>query len=77
MRIVAALLVLMLAALLPAHAEISRSDAADTAQRTSGGRVLTIERVKVDGRDVWRIKVVTPKGEVQVLRIDVTSGQIV
>ena len=71
--IVAALL--LLAAGLPAWAAASRDDAAATAQRESGGRVLAVERSEAGGRPVWRVKVVTPRGEVRVIRVDVATGQ--
>lgn len=66
-------LVLLFAA--PAWANVDRDDAASIAQRTSGGRVLSVERAEHDGRQVWRVKVVTPQGEVRVIYIDAASGR--
>ena len=68
--------VLMLgAAVVPAWAAASRDDAAATAQRETGGRVLAVERSESDGRALWRVKVVTPRGDVRVILVDVATGQ--
>ena len=58
-----------------AWADLSRDDAAAVAQRASGGRVLSAEKSESSGQPVWRIKVVTPAGEVRVIQVDVVSGQ--
>lgn len=60
---------------LPAWAAISRDDAAALAQRQTGGRVLAVERSEAGGRAVWRVKVVTARGEVRVILVDVATGQ--
>ena len=60
---------------LPVWADVNRDDAASMAQRASGGRVLAVERAERDGRAVWRVKVLTPQGEVKVMLIDVASGR--
>jgi uncharacterized membrane protein YkoI len=59
-----------------AWADVSRDDAAAAAQRASGGRVLSIEKSESSGPPVWRVKVVTPAGEVRVIQIDVATGQV-
>lgn len=60
----------------PAWADVNRDDAAAIAQRASGGgRVLSVERSEHDGRQVWRVKVVTAQGEVKVIYIDAASGR--
>lgn len=66
---------LLLAAAVPAWANVSREDAAAVAQRVSGGRVLAVERAEAGNRPVWRVKVVTPSGDVRVILIDVASGR--
>jgi len=66
---------LLLAAAAPAWADASRDDAAAVAQRVSGGRVLTVERAQAGNRAVWRVKVVTPSGDVRVILVDVASGR--
>ena len=59
-----------------AWADLSRDDAAAVAQRASGGRVLSVEKSESSAQPVWRIKVVTPAGEVRVIQVDVVAGQI-
>lgn len=56
----------------PAWAEVSRDDAAAAAQRVSGGRVLSVEK----SGSVWRVKVVTAKGEVRVILVDAATGRV-
>lgn len=60
---------------LPAGAAITRDDAAARVQRETGGRVLAVERADNGGRAVWRVKVVTPRGDVRVVLVDAESGQ--
>ena len=59
-----------------AWADLSRDDAAAVAQRASGGRVLAVEKSEVSGQPVWRVKLVTPAGEVRVMQVDVATGQV-
>ena len=66
---------LLMTLTLPAWAEVSRDEAAATVQETSGGRVLAVDRTNRDGRAVWRVKVLTAKGEVKVILVDATSGR--
>jgi uncharacterized membrane protein YkoI len=73
-------LVILLSALIlawsaPAWADVSRDDAAATVQKASGGRVLAVEKTARDGRVVWRVKVLTPQGEVKVVLIDAATGR--
>ena len=70
----AALLMLALAG--PVLAAASRDDAAAAAQRDSGGRVLSVDRSEAGGRPVWRVKVVTPRGDVRVILVDVATGRV-
>ncbi|MBC7376462.1 MAG: PepSY domain-containing protein [Burkholderiaceae bacterium] len=58
-----------------AWADVSRDDAAAAAQRMSRGRVLSVEKAEAARRPVWRVKVVTPQGEVRVMLIDAATGQ--
>lgn len=68
-----ALLVLCAA---PAWADLSRDEAAAAGQRASGGgRVLSVEKAEAARRPVWRVKVVTPQGEVRVIFIDAATGR--
>jgi uncharacterized membrane protein YkoI len=66
---------LLLAATLPASAAVTREDAATVAQRATGGRVLAVERADADGRPVWWVKVVTGRGDVLVILVDVATGR--
>ena len=66
-------LLIVLAA--PAWADISRDEAAAAAQRVSSGRVLSVEKTEAERRPVWRVKVLTEKGEVRVILIDAGSGR--
>lgn len=59
---------------LPAWAAASRDEAAAVAQRETGGRVLAVDQADAGGRPVWRVKVVTPRGEVRVILVEVTGG---
>ena len=59
----------------PAWADIGRDDAAAVAQRAGGGRVLAVEKSDAGGRAVWRVKILTPRGEVKVVLIDAASGR--
>jgi len=76
MKLLTALTTALLMTLtLPAWADVSRDDAAASAQRASGGRVLAVDKADRDGRSVWRVKVLTPQGEVKVILVDVASGR--
>ena len=66
---------LLAAAGLPAWADVSRDDAAALVQRETGGRVLAVERSESGGRAVWRVKVVTSRGDVRVFLVDVATGR--
>lgn len=66
---------LMLALSVPAWADVSRDDAAAMAQKATGGRVLAVEQADRGGRLVWRVKVLTSRGEVIVVLIDAASGR--
>lgn len=66
---------LMLALSLPAWADVSRDEAAAMVQQATGGRVLAVDQAQREGRLVWRVKVLTPKGEVIVVLIDAASGR--
>lgn len=73
--LIALISALLMAIAMPAWADVSRDDAASTAQQASGGRVLSVERTERDGRAVWRVKVLTPQGAVRVILVDAASGR--
>ena len=59
----------------PALADVSREQAAALAQSQTGGRVLSVGKSESGRRSVWRVKVVTPRGEVRVVLIDAANGR--
>jgi uncharacterized membrane protein YkoI len=65
----------MLVLATPAWAEISRDAAVAAVQKSSGGRVLAVDRTEREGRPVWRVKVLTPQGEIKAVLIDVATGR--
>jgi len=67
--------VLLMVLAQPAWAEVSRDDATSLARQVTGGRVLAVEKIEREGRPVWRVKVLTAQGEVNVVLIDVASGR--
>lgn len=67
------LCVLLIALATPAWADVSRDQAAAAAQRVTSGRVLSVERTGA----VWRVKVLTARGDVRVILIDAASGRVV
>lgn len=66
----------LLAASSLAWADLSRDEAATVAQGSTRGRVLSVEKSEFSGQPVWRVKLVTPAGEVRVIQIDVATGQV-
>ncbi|MDY0021729.1 hypothetical protein [Arenimonas caeni] len=74
------LLVVAVAAALPAHAEEARQLRAETSERIreverDGGRVLRAERVQRGGQETYRLKVLTPEGRVRVLHDNHSRSQ--
>lgn len=75
MKLIASLICLCLMnATAPAWAGVDRDGASAVAQKATGGRVLAVEKSERDGRTVWRVKVLTPQGEVRLLLVDAASG---
>jgi uncharacterized membrane protein YkoI len=59
------------------YAAVSRDDAADLAQKkTNGGKVLNVEKFIDAGKPVWRVKVLTPSGDVRAVFVDEASGAV-
>lgn len=67
-------LLALLAAPAQALSRVSPDEAASIAKRESAGRVLAVEKSSVGGREVYRVKVLTPSGEVKVILIDAETG---
>jgi uncharacterized membrane protein YkoI len=55
---------------------LSRDAAVALVQKQTGGRVLAVERSQLDGRETFRIKLLTRDGEVRVVHVDVATGAI-
>ena len=58
-----------------ALARVNADQAAAVAQQSGAGRVLAVEKTNASGREVFRIKLLTPNGEVKVILIDAETGQ--
>lgn len=58
-------------------ARISRDEAVVRAQKaTGGGRVLAIDKIERNGQEVYRVKVLTGKGEIRVVLVDGDTGAV-
>ncbi len=73
--IIIPLCAIFLLASAPAWAEVSREQAAAVAQQAGNGRVLSVDRANEGGRAVWRVKVLTARGEVRVILVDAATGR--
>lgn len=51
---------------------ISLSEATQSVQARTGGRVLTAQEVRE--RNAYRIKILTPQGEVRIIYVDAETG---
>lgn len=50
-------------------AEISANQAVDRVQQETGGQVLSVQTLRVGKRKIFRIKVLTPSGQVRVVEV--------
>ncbi|QLG89132.1 PepSY domain-containing protein [Chitinibacter bivalviorum] len=58
-------------------AAVSRDDAAELAQKkTSGGKVLSVEKFMDGSKSVWRVKVLTSAGDVRAVFVDEATGTV-
>jgi regulator of RNase E activity RraB len=57
--------------------KVSIQEAIKTVTANVPGTVIEAELEKEDGRTVWEVKVVTAKGELKEMYVDVQSGKIV
>jgi len=69
------LLALLLLSSAPVWADIGRDQAAAIARQQADGRVLSVDRVDAGRRAVWRVKILTARGEVRVIFVDAASGR--
>ena len=65
---------LLIATAAPAWAEVGRDQAAAIARQQADGRVLSVDRVQSGQRAVWRVKLLTGRGEVRVIYVDAATG---
>lgn len=59
-----------------AQPRISMGEAMERVTRALGGRVIQAQSATVNGRDGYRIKVLTAHGEVRVIYVDGESGAL-
>ena len=50
-------------------AEISAQEAIDRVQQETGGKVLNVQTLRMGKRKIYRIKVLTPNGQVRVIEV--------
>ena len=55
---------------------VSLSEAAELVQRRTAGRVLSAQTGSAQGREVHRIKILLPNGEVRVVWVDASTGRL-
>lgn len=55
---------------------INMGDAMELVQRHTGGRVIQAQPAVRGGREGYRIKVLTPRGEVRVMFVDAETGSM-
>lgn len=55
---------------------VSLSEAAELVQRRTGGRILAAQALREQGRDMYRIKVLTRQGEVRIVLVDAATGSM-
>ncbi|MGB0135143.1 PepSY domain-containing protein [Dokdonella sp.] len=54
---------------LPRAAEIGAQEAVDRVQQETGGKILTVQTLRIGKRKIFRIKVLTPNGQVRVVEV--------
>lgn len=57
-----------------AQATMSAEEAAALVRARTGGRVLSVDTVHRRDRVFYRVKVLTPEGEVRIFMVDAASG---
>ncbi|MHB8167759.1 MAG: PepSY domain-containing protein [Sulfuricella sp.] len=58
------------------HARLSLNDATELVQNRTGGRVLAAQEVREQGREKYRVKVLTRQGEVRIVYVDAETGSM-
>ena len=58
------------------HVGLSLNDATEHVQKRTGGRVLAAQEVREQGRAMYRVKIITPQGEVRIVLVDAQTGSV-
>jgi len=58
------------------HARLTLNDATELVQNRIGGRVLATQEVREQGREMYRVKVLTRQGEVRIVYVDAETGSM-
>lgn len=58
------------------QARVSLDEATERVQKNTGGRVLSAQTVREEGRDLYRIKVLTRQGEVRIVYVNPATGDM-
>ena len=58
------------------HARLTLNDATELVQNRTGGRVLATQEVREQGREMYRVKVLTRQGEVRIVFVDAETGSM-
>jgi len=58
------------------RASLSLNDATELVQKRTGGRVLAAQEVREQGRAMYRVKIITPQGEVRIVLVDAQTGSV-
>lgn len=69
-------LALALSLAAPLASAIDRDQAAARAQQSTGGRVLAVDKTEHDGRPVFKVRILTPSGDVRIVTVDGKTGAI-
>lgn len=60
-----------------AQAAIGKSGAAEAARSAYGGKVLSVEELKKDGKTRYRVKLLLDGGRIKYVTVDGSSGKVV
>ncbi len=58
-------------------AAVGKSQAAESARQAYGGKVLSVDEIKEDGRVLYRVKLLLDGGRIKIVTVDGDSGQVV
>ena len=71
------LIALMLLISAVAYADIGKKQAVSIAQEVQPGRVLAVKMEQQNGTSVYRVKTLSPGGDVHIIVIDAESGNVI